>query len=160
LDPFARDISKISGALATRRASIAGAIHNFQLVSTELGNHDQDLTRFVDSSDAVLQRFANEQASIRSALRELPGTLQETKGALTSATRPDLQSAPALKKLTPGAAATAPAVRALRGLFTQTVDPIQNQIRPFTVQVLPALTDLRRTSQGLGATTPPLKLGL
>ena len=77
---------------------------------------------------------------------------------MTSANQLALQSGPALKKLIPGAAATAPALRALRGLFTQTVDPIQNQIRPFTVQVLPALTDLRQASQGLGATTPPLKL--
>jgi phospholipid/cholesterol/gamma-HCH transport system substrate-binding protein len=49
LDPFARDISRISGALATRRLNIANSIHNFQLLSTELGNRDQDLVDFVDS---------------------------------------------------------------------------------------------------------------
>ena len=50
LDPFARDISRISGALVTRRQNIANSIHNFQLLSTELGNRDQDLVNFVDSS--------------------------------------------------------------------------------------------------------------
>ena len=58
LDPFARDIARISGALATRRQNIANSIHNFQLLSTELGNKDQDLTNFVDSSNAVLASFA------------------------------------------------------------------------------------------------------
>jgi phospholipid/cholesterol/gamma-HCH transport system substrate-binding protein len=158
LDPFARDIGRISGALATRRASIARSIHNFQLVSTELGNRDQDLVDFIDSSNAALQHFAREQGSIRAAVRELPGTLKETRGALTSANQLALQSGPALKKLIPGAAATPSALRALRGLFVQTVDPIQNQIRPFTVEVRQSVTDLTGASQGLGATAPPLKL--
>jgi phospholipid/cholesterol/gamma-HCH transport system substrate-binding protein len=160
LDPFARDLSRISGALAARRVNISRSIHNFQLVANELGNHDQDLTNFVDSSNAVLAHFAREEASIRASVRELPGTLQQAQGALTSANDFAIQAAPALKKLIPGAAATAPALRALRSLFEQTVSPIQNQIRPFTKQVLPSVIDLRRASQGLGATTPPLKLGL
>ena len=108
LDPFARDIGRISGALATRRLNIANSIHNFQLLSTELGNRDQDLVNFVDSSNAVLASFAKEQASIRSAVRELPATLKEAKGALTSANNLALQSGPALKKSIPGAKATRP----------------------------------------------------
>ena len=159
LDPFARDISRISGALAVRRQNIANAIHNFQLVSTELGNHDQDLTNFVDSSNAVLASFAKEQASIRGAVRELPATLKETKGALTSANDFALQSAPALKKLIPAAKATAPALRALRPFFQQTAGPIQNQIRPFTTQVASPVHHLAQISQGLGTATPGLRTG-
>ena len=159
LDPFARDISRISGALAVRRQNIASAIHNFQLLSTELGNRDQDLVDFVDSSNAVLASFAKEQASIRSAVQELPGTLKETKGALTSANDLALQSGPALKKLIPGAKATAPALRALRPFFQQTAGPIQNQIRPFTVQVQSPVRHVAQISQGLGLSTPGLKTG-
>jgi phospholipid/cholesterol/gamma-HCH transport system substrate-binding protein len=159
LDPLARDIARISGALATRRQNIANSIHNFQLLSTELGNKDQDLTNFVDASDAVLASFARQEASIRSALRELPGTLKETQGALTSANDLALQSGPALKKSLPGARATAPALRALRPLFRQTAGPIQNQIRPFTVQVKSPVQHVAQISQGLGVATPGLKLG-
>src|SRR3954451_19154645 len=159
LDPFARDISRISGALAVRRQNIANAIHNFQLVSTELGNRDQDLTNFVDSSNAVLASFAKEQASIRGAVRELPATLKETKGALTSANDFALQSAPALKKLIPGAKATAPALRALRPFFQQTAGPIQNQIRPFTTQVASPVHHVAQISQGLGKSSPGLRTG-
>lgn len=159
LDPFARDISEISGALATRRRNIANSIHNFQLLSTELGNRDQDLVNFVDSSDAVLHSFAKEQASIKSAVRELPGTLKEAKGALTSANKLALQSGPALKKSLPGAKATAPALRALRPLFRQTAGPIQNQIRPFTQQVASPVTHVAQISKALGVAAPALKTG-
>jgi phospholipid/cholesterol/gamma-HCH transport system substrate-binding protein len=159
LDPFARDISRISGALATRRQNIANSIHNFQLLSTELGNRDQDVVNFVDSSNAVLASFAKEQGSLRSAVRELPPTLQQAKGALTSANNLALQSGPALKKLIPGAKATGPALRALRPFFQQTAGPIQNQIRPFTTQVASPVTHIAQISQGLGTATPGLKTG-
>ena len=159
LDPFARDLAAINGALATRRQNIANAIHNFQTLSTELGNRDQDLVNFVDSSDEVLTSFAKEQRSIRSAVRELPATLKETKGALTSANELALQEGPALKKLIPGAQATAPALRALRPFFQQTAGPIQNQIRPFTKQVASPVAHVAQISQGLGKATPGLRTG-
>jgi len=159
LDPFARDIAEISGALATRRQNIADSIHNFQLVSTQLGNRDQDVVNFVDSSNAALAAFAREQASIRGALRELPGTLKETKGALTSANALALQSGPALKKSLPGARATGAALRSLRPLFQQTAGPIENQIRPFTVEIKSPVTHIAQIGQGLGVATPGLRTG-
>ena len=159
LDPFARDIARISGALAQRRQNIERSIHNFQLLSTELGNRDQDVVNFVDSSDAALAAFAREEASIRSALQELPSTLKVTRGALKSADDLALQSGPALKKLLPGSRATGAALRALRPLFQQTAGPIQTQIRPFTRQVRSPVTHVRQISQGLGKATPGLKTG-
>jgi len=159
LDPFARDIARISGALVTRRQNIANSIHNFQLLSTELGNRDQDLVNFVDSSNDVLASFAKEESSIRSAVQELPSTLKETKGALTSADALALQSGPALKKSLPGAKATGPALRALRPFFQQTAGPIETQIRPFTQQVASPITHVAQISQGLGVATPGLKTG-
>jgi len=159
LDPLAKYISEISGSLASRRQNIANSIHNFQLLSTELGNRDQDLVNFVDSSDAVLNSFAKEQASIRSAVQELPGTLKEAKGALTSANNLALQSGPALRKLLPSAKGTAPALRALRPFFQQTAGPIENQIRPFTQQVASPVTHVAQISQALGTATPGLKTG-
>jgi phospholipid/cholesterol/gamma-HCH transport system substrate-binding protein len=159
LDPFARDIARISGALAQRRQNVANSIHNFQLLSTELGDKDQDLTNFVDASNAALAAFAREEASIRSSLRELPSTLKVTRGALSSADALALQSGPALKKALPGSRATGAALRALRPLFQQTAGPIQNQIRPFTQQVASPVTHVAQISQGLGTATPGLKTG-
>jgi phospholipid/cholesterol/gamma-HCH transport system substrate-binding protein len=159
LEPLARDISRITGGLAVRRENIARSIHNFQLLSTQLGNRDQDLTDFVDASNASLAPFAREQASIRGALKELPGTLQEGKAALTLANEQAIQATPALKKSIPGANATGAALRALRPFFQQTAGPIQNQIRPFTTQVRSPVTHIAQASFGLGRSVPGLRLG-
>jgi phospholipid/cholesterol/gamma-HCH transport system substrate-binding protein len=159
LEPFARDIGRISGGLAVRRENIRNAIHNFQLLTTELGNKDQDLTSFIDSSDAALGAFARQAASIRASVRELPGTLQETKGALASADSLALNARPALRDLIPGAHATKPALQALTGLFQQTTAPIRDQIRPFTVQVASPVHHIRDASVALGYAAPSLRTG-
>ena len=159
LEPFARDISRFSGALAVRRGNIRNAIHNFGLISQELADKDQEVTNFVDSSDAALESFARQESSIRAALRELPSTLRETKGALGSADRLALNATPALRDLIPGARALKPALQALQPLFRQTTAPIRDQIRPFTKQVASPVHHIREASVGLGRATPQLRTG-
>lgn len=159
-EPFARNLARINSGLEQRRQSISRSISNFRLLSDELAANDADLTEFVESSDAVLQRFANQEASIRSALRELPGTLRETNAALTSSDRFALEAAPALRNTLGAARGLGPALRALRPFFRDTVAPIRDQIRPFTQQVRQPITDLRRAAVGLGRTVPPLRVGL
>jgi phospholipid/cholesterol/gamma-HCH transport system substrate-binding protein len=159
LEPFARDISRISGALAVRRENIRNAIHNFGLLSQELADKDQDVTAFVDSSNAALESFARQEASIRGALRELPSTLEETRGALGSADQLALNATPALRDLIPGARATGPALRALRPVFQQTTAPIRDQIRPFTKQVASPVHHIREASVSLGRAAPGLRTG-
>ena len=159
-EPLARDIARINGLLSQRRESISRSIHNFRLLSEELGSKDTQLAAFVDSSNAVLESFANQEASIRAALRELPGTLRETKGALEGADEMALQSGPALKKSLPGARALAPALRELQKFFPATTPPIRDQIRPFTRQVATPTQHLRQASVGLGRTVPPLRVSL
>jgi phospholipid/cholesterol/gamma-HCH transport system substrate-binding protein len=158
-EPFARDIARLNQGLAQRRESISRSIHNFRLLSDELAAKDADLTAFVDSSDAVLQRFANQEASIRAALRELPGTLKETKGALKVGNKFALNALPATRDSLPGARALKPALEALQPFLTETVAPIRDQIRPFTTQVIAPVTDLRKATSGLGKTIPPLRVG-
>ena len=50
-------------------------IHDFGLLTTELGRHDAEIERFVTSSKAALGNFANQQQSIQEALVEFPSTL-------------------------------------------------------------------------------------
>jgi hypothetical protein len=159
LEPFARDIARINEGLAVRRQNIESSITNFRLLSDELALKDEDLTAFVDSSDAALQRFANQEASIREALQELPGALKETKGALDAADTMALNATPALRDSLPGARALKPALQAVRPFLTETVAPIRDQIRPFTKQVIGPVTELRQATSGLGKTIPPLKVG-
>jgi phospholipid/cholesterol/gamma-HCH transport system substrate-binding protein len=156
-EPLARNAAQISGALVDRRESIARSIHNFGLLTGELAKKDTELTGFVDSSNAVLQSFANQEASIRASLQELPPTLRQTNLALKGANELALATVPAVRDSLPGARALKPALEALQPFLKQTVAPIREQIRPFTTQVFPAVKHLRQGTDELAKTLPPLK---
>jgi phospholipid/cholesterol/gamma-HCH transport system substrate-binding protein len=152
-EPFARDVAQINSLLSERRRNIARSIHNFRLIADELARNDSQLAEFVDASNAALAGFANQEASIRESLQELPGALEATLGALRASDRFALVSTPALRALRPAARAFKPAQEELQPFFEQTVGPIQDQIRPFTRQV-------RRPFKHLNATAGPLAKGL
>ena len=159
LEPFARDVSKINTLLATRRQNIRRSIHNFRLVAEELGRNDTQLAEFVDSSNAALSAFANQEAAIRRTLQEFPATLRETQRALRSSDRFSLAAAPALRKLTPAARTLGPALQEARPFFRQTAGPIRSQIRPFTRRVQTPFRHLKQASQPLDETVQNLEGG-
>jgi phospholipid/cholesterol/gamma-HCH transport system substrate-binding protein len=155
-EPTARDLAKISSAVAKRRANLRSVVHTFRQVSEELGRSDTRLADFVSSSNSVMGALARQEASIRAALQELPGALEETNAALQSSDGLSLELGPAAEALRPAARALAPALRQTRPLFRETLPSIQNQLRPFARRVQPTVVDLRRASDKLGAATPPL----
>jgi phospholipid/cholesterol/gamma-HCH transport system substrate-binding protein len=159
-EPTARDLAKINGRLSKRRASIERAIHNFKLVSQELGARDTQLAQFVDSSDTALQSFANQEASLRESFQELPSALAATRGALESGDQLALQLGPASRALIPSSRALGPALRESRPFFRKTVAPIRDQIRPFTRKVRSPLRKLTGTAKALNKTTPDLTRSL
>ena len=157
LQPFAHYISKLNGAVAKRHVALARVIHDFSLLTTELGRHDSEIRRFVTSSDAALGNFANQQESIQAALREFPATLQAAQVGLASSNRFSTVARPALFGLIPQAQALTPAFAATERFFRQTTEPIRTQIRPFTRQIRPVLTHagegsgaLKKTVTGFG----------
>ena len=156
-EPTVRDIATFQGALADRRHELSRVIHNFGLLAEELGRHDNELRTFVDSSNAVMGSFANQEAAIREALRELPPTLRETRSALASSKRFADVAGPASQRLLPAAQALGPALRQVRPLFRKTAGPIKNQIRPFTRQVQEPVRHLNQASEGLAKATPALR---
>ncbi len=142
LQPFSHYIADLNRAVAQRRLALANVIHDFGLLTTELGRHDVELERFVTSSKGVLGNFANQQQAIQETLVEFPSTLTALRSALASSDRFSTAARPALLGLIPQAQASVPAFKANERLFKQTTAPIRDQIRPFTRQVRPALTHL------------------
>jgi phospholipid/cholesterol/gamma-HCH transport system substrate-binding protein len=159
LEPFTRDVAKINKLLAQRRQSIRGSIHNFRLVSEELGNNDRQLAEWVDASNAALRGFANQEASIRETLSEAPSALRATQRALRSSNRFSLASAPSLRANTSVARTLGPALKAARPFFRKTVGPIKTQIRPFSRATQTPFNHLAQASNPLDATTTGLKGG-
>ena len=155
-EPLGRDLAKINGKLSHRNRNIERSIHNFKLVSEELGARDTRLAEFVDSNNAVLESFANQEASLRESLQELPSALAATRGALESGDQFALELGPASKALIPQARSLGPALEATRPFFRDTVAPIRDQIRPFTRQVRPSIRELADTAKQLNKATPKL----
>ena len=145
LEPFAHYIAKLNEVVAERHEALAGAIHHFSQLTTELGRHDRQIERFVTSSQAALGNFANQQESIQQALIEFPQALTTLKSALASSNSLSLAARPALLGLIPQAQALGPAFASTERFFEQTTGPIENQIRPFTREVRPVV---QHTKQG------------
>ena len=148
-EPFARDLARINGALAERRENIKRAITNFGLLSRELGHRDTRLAEFVSSSNDALGSFARQEASLRALLRELPGTLSETRRALVSGDRFAKVLGPGSRRMIPAAQALGPALEQVRPLFRNTVGPIRDQIRPFARDVQRPLRQVKRLGKPL-----------
>ncbi len=138
--------------IAQRRVALAGAIHHFSQLTTELGRHDRQIERFVTSSRGPLGNFANQQQSIQEALVEFPAALTTLKSALASSNAFSLAARPALLGLIPQAQALGPAFQASERFFEQTTGPIENQIRPFSRQVRPVLVHTRQGAAPLNKT--------
>jgi len=146
LHSFSHYIADLNRAVASRRQALAQVIHDFGLLTTELGRRDTQLERFVTSSKDVLGNFANQQAAIQESLVEFPSMLATLQAALASSTRFSEAARPALLSLIPQAQALGPAFEAQKRLFAQTRVPIRDQIRPFTRQIRPVLTHLKQGS--------------
>jgi phospholipid/cholesterol/gamma-HCH transport system substrate-binding protein len=138
--PFVHYTAKLNKVVAQRHVALARVIHDFGLLTTELGRHDAEIRRFVTASNASLGNFANQQQSIQDALREFPATLQAARAGLGSSNRFSQAATPALTGLIPQAQALTPAFKATERLFAQTTAPIRDQIRPFTREIRPVLT--------------------
>ncbi|HEU4906692.1 MAG TPA: MlaD family protein [Solirubrobacterales bacterium] len=149
LQPFSHYIADLNRAVAQRRVALARVIHNFGLLTTELGRRDTALERFVTSSKDVLGNFANQQQAIQESLTEFPSTLTALRSALDSSNSFSEAARPALLGLIPQAQASVPAFKANERLFRQTTAPIRNQIRPFTRQIRPTLTHLTEGASDL-----------
>jgi len=150
--PFVHYAAKLNKAVAARHVALANVIHNFAELTTELGRHDAEIKRFVSSSDAALGNFANQQDAIQEALIEFPATLEAQKSGLASANRFSQASYPALTGLIPQAQALTPAFKATERLFAQTTAPIRDQIRPFTREIRPLLTQAAEGAEPLSKT--------
>ena len=159
-EPLGLYLAKVGNALSKRRENIKRVVTSFKQLSDELASTDVRLSDWVTSSNQALGAFADSEAGIRGTLQELPSTLAETRKALTSGNELALELGPASKALIPAAQAFAPAQRQAQDFFTQTVGPIQDQIRPFSRQVQTPVRHLAQASKPLGKTTKSLGTSL
>jgi phospholipid/cholesterol/gamma-HCH transport system substrate-binding protein len=156
IGPTAKYSRQINEGLAQRRANLARVVHNFSLLTDELGKRDTQLAQFVQNSNAVFESLASQDASLRSTLRKLPGALSTTQTTLGKVDALASELGPTLQALRPGARALGPSLRQTRPFLRQTTPIIKDELRPFARAALPTVKQLRPAMRDLAATTPDL----
>ena len=155
-EPGARELRRVTSALEDRRTNIKRSIHNLQLLVSAVGEKDDQLASLVDTSNAVFRSFAAQDRNLRSALQQLPGTLQTTRTALGKTEDLAKVLGPALEDLRPTARLLGPAQRQTRPFLRETTPIIRDQLRPFARDVQPVVRALRPAARGLSNLTPDL----
>jgi phospholipid/cholesterol/gamma-HCH transport system substrate-binding protein len=154
--PTNRDLAKITGLLSQRRSNLRRVIHNFSLLTSELGKRDVQLAQFVGSANANFRALASQDANIRESLRLLPPTLQTARTTLQKADAFAKELGPTLQALRPSARALGPALAATRPFLRITTPVIRDQIRPFARDAQPTTRALRIAANNLEPLTPKL----
>jgi len=156
LGPIHRDLTKVTKAIARRRSNMRRLIHNYGLLTTELGRSDRDITRLVRASNAVFEATGSEESNISSFVSKLPGSLRETQGALVKVDRLGQRLTPALNALRPPIRKLDEANEAVLPLVREATPIIKNEIRPFTRSAQPFTRDLRIGARDLAKGVPDL----
>jgi phospholipid/cholesterol/gamma-HCH transport system substrate-binding protein len=155
-EPTNRDLAKITGQLSKRRSNLSHVVHNFALLTNELGTRDTQLAQLVDSSNANFRALASQDANIQQSLSLLPDTLKTAHDTLVQANAFAKQLGPTSQHLRPFARALGPSLTATRPFLSQTTPIIQNQLRPFARDVRPTVRALRTAAANLKPLTPRL----
>jgi phospholipid/cholesterol/gamma-HCH transport system substrate-binding protein len=155
-EPTNRDLAKITGLLSVRRRNIKHVIHNFSLLTTELGKRDKQLAEFVGSANANFKALANQSDNIQESLRLLPPTLTTAQTTLDKANTLAKVLGPTLQSLRPAARALGPALVQVRPFLRITTPVIKNQLRPFARDVQPTAKQLRILGDNLQPLVPHL----
>jgi phospholipid/cholesterol/gamma-HCH transport system substrate-binding protein len=154
--PLNRDVAKLTGQLSKRRKNLARLIHNLQLLVTEIGGKDKQLSELVVSQNAVFQAFANQDRNLRRTLQLLPGALDTTQRALKTSDQLSQKLGPTLRSLRPGVRALGPGQVATQDFAKATTPIIKNQLRPFVGEARPTVDALRPALRDLAKITPDL----
>jgi phospholipid/cholesterol/gamma-HCH transport system substrate-binding protein len=156
IEPTAKLSRRVNEALAERKANIRRGIHNFSLLTEELGKKDDQVADFVVNSNAVFASLASQDAALRETLRELPSSLRVTNTNLGKAQALADELGPTLQALRPSARILGPTQRRVRPFLRTTTPIIRDELRPFARAALPTVKELRPAMRDLAAATPNL----
>ena len=155
-EPTHRDLAKINGAVAERRDNLRRLISSLRTLNTALAANDDELAGFVDSSAAVLRKFAEEESSISEAVGELPGALEQTTGAMSQVQDFATVLGPTAEKLRPAARALDDANRAVIPFAKEIAPVLRAEIRPFVRDARPLVRDINAPAERLASASGDL----
>jgi len=156
LGPLHRDLDRFSTAVARRRGNLKRLIHNYGLLTTELGDADRDIVRLVGASNETLSAFANADQSISESVRKLPGALRQTQETLLKVDPFARRLGPTLESLRPPFRRLDEANRAVLPLVREATPIVRDRIRPFARAAQPFTRNLGTGVRSLNKGLPDL----
>jgi phospholipid/cholesterol/gamma-HCH transport system substrate-binding protein len=156
LGPLHRDLARVSKAVADRRQNMRRLVNRYGLLMAELGKSDKDITRLVQSSNATLGAFADEDQNISALVSKLPGTLNQTASTLGKVDTLAGQMRPTFEALRPPFRKLDDANRAVLPFVKEAAPILKNQIRPFARAAQPFQRNLGGAAKNLSKANPDL----
>jgi phospholipid/cholesterol/gamma-HCH transport system substrate-binding protein len=154
--PLHRDLARLNTAVARRRSNLRRLVRRYGLLTRELGTKDEEITRLVRASNAVLGSFAAEDQNLSAFVARLPGSLDETRSALVKVERLGRRLGPALTALRSPFRRLASANRAVLPFAREATPIVRDQIRPFARIARPYTRDLGLAARDLVRAGPDL----
>src|SRR5205823_284274 len=149
-------LNRIASAVAERRTNLMRLIHNFGDLTNTLADKDGEVTRLVQSSNAVFRAFAAANPQITQAVGLLPSTLQQTKQTLVNVNSFAKVLGPSLESLRPAFRELNVANHQVLPFVKEAYPITKNKIRPFVRAARPYVADLKPAAQNLATATPDL----
>src|SRR3954468_7472455 len=156
LGPTRRDLNRVSAAVAERRANLMRLVHNYGDLANTVADKDGEITRLVQSSNAVFRSFAAANPEISQAVALLPSTLEQTKHTLVNVNSFSKVLGPSLESLRPAFRQLNVANHQVLPFVKEAYPITKNKIRPFVRAARPYVADLKPTAQNLAVATPDL----
>jgi phospholipid/cholesterol/gamma-HCH transport system substrate-binding protein len=163
LGPTTQQLGQVSKRLAQRRTKLAELVHNLAVV-TRAASQDGALDDVVAAGNATLQSVAEQDAPLRSAIKQLPATLKQAKETVGTTANFADELGPTVSALLPGVRRLPQTLQRV-GTFSTTsarvlrsdVRPLVRRATPVASSLSPAVTELRDSApiltRALGVTT-------
>jgi phospholipid/cholesterol/gamma-HCH transport system substrate-binding protein len=155
-EPLHRDLARVTSAIARRRRNLRRLVHTYGVLTKELADNGNDVTRLVRASNSVLEAFASEDQNLSAAVAKLPGALDSTKTALTKVDPLARKLGPTLEALRPAFRNLASANEQVLPLAREGTPIVRDQLRPFARTSIPYFEDLGEAARDLAKAGPDL----
>jgi phospholipid/cholesterol/gamma-HCH transport system substrate-binding protein len=156
LGPLHKDLARVTRAVATRRANLRRLIHNYGLLTQELGNNSHSLTSLVSSSSEVFKALASVNPQISTAVARLPGTLRQTQSTLAKVDPYSKQLRTTLQDLRPAFRQLDTTNKEVIPAVKEGTPILKNQVRPFARAANPFTSNLGQSAKNLAGAAPQL----
>ncbi|HET6509317.1 MAG TPA: MlaD family protein [Baekduia sp.] len=153
-EPLSRHADEASKYVAERRVKLRRLMGNLSLIAQELGDRDEDLREFVNSSAAVFRHFSAQNDNLGKTLELLPGTLQKTDTGLAKLDKLGATLKTGLTELQPSAKSLGTTLKQSRPFLKETTPVIENSIRPFARDAQPTAKALVPAAGKFSKTLP------